>query len=562
MKKILLITLISFNFIFSQAQTTFEKSFGGAGNDSLTCLQQTSDGGYIICGSTKSFGAGDFDVFVIKLNSSGGRVWNKTFGGTEADYGNDIKTTSDGGYIITGSSKSFNSGDERVYLLKLDVNGNLIWSETLGESTSGQGKSVIQTSDGGYAITGSSKNTDGLKVIYLLKTMTDGSGVFEVHFPFEGEGHSIIESFEGGFVLNGINTSANLSSKNILIKTDEFGNNLWSRTYSNDNCFFTTTHVSQSRDGGYVVGGGARRPLLNGSVAFISKINMLGEQLWAKAYTGGEGVSVNSTLDNGYIISGSINSESTSSGMYLAKTDSLGSIFWSKGFGGLNNEVSVSGSQTSDEGYIVAGITNSYGQGISDAYIIKTDINGITSCSNNPVQIIEDTLTLDESVYTFQPAFNYVIPSVTIALTLAADVNLTGASVCYSPEPVADISSSINTADQIHEDKIIVAEDIIIEEEHTQKLFNSAPANIGFTIFPNPNDGMNVNMSFESAASEEILVVVYDQLGREHYSKIIVTEENSNNVFAIDPKGNLLPGIYMVTATSGKETFSKRLIVK
>lgn len=556
MKKILLISIISLISILNYAQTTFERTYGGSGNDSAACVQQTSDGGYIICGSTNSFGVGDFDVYVIKMSASGVKSWAKTFGGAAADYGNDIKSTSDGGYIITGSSKNFNSGVERVYLLKLDVNGDLIWSETLGESISGKGNSVIETSDGGYAVTGSSINSDGMKVIYLLKTTNDGTGVFEMHFPFEGAGHSILESFEGGFVLNGIvSGSANSVSKNILIKTDEFGNNLWSRTYGNDNYFFNATNVIQSRDGGYSIGGGAKS-ITGNSAAFLIKVDPWGGQLWAKSYSSGEGVSVQPTHDNGYIISGAFNAANSTSDVFLTKTDSLGTVLWSNVFGGINNEIPISAFQTNDEGYVIAGKTTSFGEGGSDAYIVKMNEYGHTSCSSNAVSIIEQTLTLVENVYTFQPAFNYYIPSVTVALTVAANASILGTALCYIPTPTANISSGI-----IYED-LVQGDTVDVEKDFSQKSFSEVSRGMTFSVFPNPNDGENINITLESSVAEEILVVVYDQLGREHYSKIIITEENSANVFAIDPKGNLLPGIYMVTATSGKETFTKRLIVK
>src|SRR5437762_2299823 len=103
MKKLLLISILSLSWIFSKAQTTFEKSFGGSNDDSAACVRKTMDGGYVICGSTKSFGAGNYDVYIVKINADGSKSWTKTFGGSGSDYGRSIQQTADSGYVITGS---------------------------------------------------------------------------------------------------------------------------------------------------------------------------------------------------------------------------------------------------------------------------------------------------------------------------------------------------------------------------------------------------------------------------------------------------------------------------
>jgi hypothetical protein len=87
-------------------------------------LIQTSDGGYAIAGATKSFGAGEWDVYVVKLNANGNLQWTKTIGGPKDDYGNSLIQTSDGGYAIAGHIESFGAGEWDVYVVKLDRNGD------------------------------------------------------------------------------------------------------------------------------------------------------------------------------------------------------------------------------------------------------------------------------------------------------------------------------------------------------------------------------------------------------------------------------------------------------
>ena len=153
----------------------FCKTIRGPENEWGNSLIQTADGGYAIAGTTTSFGAGGEDVYVIKLDASGNLQWTKTIGGKKEDAGISLIQTSDGGYAIAGYTKSFGAGGEDVYVVKLDADGKLQWTKTIGGENDDRGFSIIQTSDDGYAIAGSTTSFGARgRDVYVIKLDRNG----------------------------------------------------------------------------------------------------------------------------------------------------------------------------------------------------------------------------------------------------------------------------------------------------------------------------------------------------------------------------------------------------
>ncbi|GAI14575.1 unnamed protein product, partial [marine sediment metagenome] len=162
---IILMLMILYSVFFVQTAVAveppgieWENTFGGFLQDGGSSMDLTSDNGFIITGSTYSYGNGDYDIWLIKTDDEGNELWNKTFGGDKKDFGTDIEVTKDGGYIIVGTTFSYGNGDSDIWLIKTDDMGNLLWDKTFGGAEDDKAGAIQQTSDGGYIIAGESKD--------------------------------------------------------------------------------------------------------------------------------------------------------------------------------------------------------------------------------------------------------------------------------------------------------------------------------------------------------------------------------------------------------------------
>jgi hypothetical protein len=355
------------------------KTYGGDMIDWGNCIQQTSDGGYIISGT---YGRNAWSLwfsyfYLVKIDASGNEEWNQVYGPYDAEHvAKCIQQTTDGGYIIAGYQGVTYKYD--IIVQKTDSLGNLLWSKTFGDPNAyDAGHSVQQTDDGGYIITGTT-NSFGAEAgdAFLLKL--DESGNQQWIQTFGGAdmdaAYWVEQSTDGGYVITGETSSYGAGGDVYLVKTDASGNEEWHTTFGGtewDGAYY----IQQTTDGGYVLSGWYGTPEWTTDM-YVIKTDSSGNQEWSQYYGGtdtDEAYCIQQTSDGGYFITGYMTDPiNFTQNVYVIKTDAAGALEWDYVYDNAGQEeYGYCGFETTDLGYIVVGSTGIYLDQTVDVLVLK-----------------------------------------------------------------------------------------------------------------------------------------------------------------------------------------------
>ena len=420
--KRLFILIAAFTFVataHAQPDSLWSRTFGGRNYDGCVSIIQTADGGYTLAGYTRSFGGGDYDMWLVKTDADGDSLWSRTFGERSSDGCCTIIQTADGGYALAGYTESFGAGESDMWLVRTNADGDSLWSRTFGGESIDWCSSMIQTADGGYALAGVTESFDvGYGDMWLVRTDADGDSLWSRTFGGDTTDycHSAIQTTDGGYALVGWTLSFGAGDYDMwLVKTDAEGDSLWSRTFGGRNhekCF----SIIQTVDGGYALAGWTSSFGAGIVDMWLVKTNADGDSIWSRTFGGEDFEMCNSiiqTEDGGYALAGYTRSFGAGDhDMWLVRTDEDGDSLWSRTFGGEEWDVCNSIIQTEDGGYAIAGYTPSFGAGRWDMWLVKTGPDPVSVPNVEKPAFVEEFVLLPSYPNPFNSttSISYQIP--------------------------------------------------------------------------------------------------------------------------------------------------------
>jgi hypothetical protein len=384
---------------------TWEKTFGGSADDMANDIIQTTDGGYAVVSTTYSKGAGSNDAWFIKLDDKGNEVWDRAFGGSDWDGAYSLIQTKDDGYVIAAYTFSKGAGDGDLWLLKLNSQGNLLWDKTYGGRDDDRARSIIQTSDGGFALAGfNASQAYGAYDFWILRLDSYGNKIWEKTFGGSDidKAYSLVQTDDGGFAVTGFTRSYGAGWADLwLLRLDSQGNLLWEKTYGgnkNDEAY----SLIQAIDGGFVVAGSTFSKGSDENGLWVIKFDEQGNMVWDKTFDESKENDICDLIQNndgGYtIISDTRSKGAGEEDFWILKLDGEGNKLWDKTYGGKNIDEACALIQTTDGGYTIAGYTASKGSGGADVWIIKLDEEGNLSDIKEEEPISKEAVTESESL--------------------------------------------------------------------------------------------------------------------------------------------------------------------
>lgn len=516
-------------------QSTFQKAYGTTLDCKLVSAQETTDGNIITAGNL--IPGNIFNppytlpgvrerICLMKTNMNGDTLWTKTFGAIDHYRCNSMLQTTDNGFILGGRVTDTIVGDSKFIVIKTDANGNLTWSRTYNSSDNNEELfSIKETATGDYVMAGNG---------FVGKINATGNVIWSNDLKSHSANlnlRSIDNTYDGGVIICGSLDTTGSSSYAYLAKMNSAGTIIWSKTYkSSHNMNEMGYSVSQTSDRGFIFTGLTYQPvapMMGTNQVYLAKTDSLGNLQWSKKFGSGAnetGYDVKQTSDGGYIVTG------TSSGMvgnglwtnnaFLIKTNTNGIVNWCNYYGLVGNswDVPASVSVLNSGGYLVAGLTTDNIGYPNRFYILKTNASGNVNCHGN-------NWPLFDSVYvSYAQAYNQSIS--TLALTTSSPALNETHFLCETIDActagVTGIQNNITKNDQIQ-------------------------------ISPNPTNGSLVITSLDIISNTKVEII--DALG-----KIILSQNFEELNTAIIDISNLPRGIYFLKINVDENNVIKKII--
>jgi hypothetical protein len=518
--KIIVFALFFTALIANSQSIQFQRTYGFTTHDFLRA-KQTPDRGYILYGA-RNYNTPNEDLMIVKTDSFGNVMWSKIYGTSSYDYLWDLQVLK-GGYLVAASNSSTSQG----LILKLDLNGNIIWSK----------KDILAiastlTADSNYVIASPDNTFTG----FLTKLDTDANVIWRIKYDLPGSlgTHAIKQTLDGGYVITGDITGFSGSPDISIVKVDSMGTIQWAKRYGG-NSFDWYPDIDVTFDGGFVVVATTQSFGAGSDDALLMKLDASGNLQWARTFGGpmnDGGNYIKKTFGSlGYIFTGSTPGFSASDDSatwgwmksYIIKVDINGNFQWARRYGlGGPSDIAATIWQTQDAGYLFSGSTSAWGAGGLDGWLIKTDNMGLSGCYDWPT-----------------------LPSVSIPPVMDTVVAFT-----QSPDTLTP------TAGNFLWDSIIAPFTTIectTDTNWSGNAVHELPSVNAIFIYPNPvQDKLTLHLKNTHAGSS---IEIFNSLGQFMLRSSISSSRKELDV------SHLPPGLYLVRVIAGADhSFTTRFI--
>lgn len=522
-------TLILLN-VSGTAQVQYQMTYGGAQNDEARSAIITSDG-YAISGSTNSFGAGGIDYYLLGTDTCGYVTLSKTVGGTSSEGNYDLLQSFAGRYVLYGKTNSFGSGDLDSYLTELNLAvTNVKTSWVVGDSLKEEGQAIVEAIDttgfvgAGFTNSFGAGNYD----VYVVKHRYNGTIAWTKVFGGTNldKAYDIQSTSDGGYIVTGETKSFGEGQSDVyLLKLNSNGTLAWSKVYGTNGNDIGYS-VKQILGGGYIITGYTELndTLPYGKNIYLIKTDGSGNKIWSYAYGGTddeEGRSVVQLVDSSFAVCGMTNSYGAGlDDAYLIKTTKTGTLSWGKTYGADSSDRCFCLLNTEDAGYLLSGMTNSFGAGKSDVYVIKTDNIGESGCQEDSGAVRYD-----------------VIDSVDIGGQSSSGGLLDTGGVLNSPTTLMD--TICNSCDEVF-------------RNNGSLNFQDALETFA-VLYPNPANSV-LNIGIVNSTETKTSIRIFDVSG-----KLIQVADMENAFISID-LSKFIGGIYLIEIENGENLLRDKFI--
>jgi len=384
--RFLFFLLSASTFCFSQSTfTPFDSAYiytyGGFNDDYARQIISTSDTGYIVVGTTSSFGVATTDIYIIKTDRNAVRQWSNIYGSPSIEWGYSVRETFDHGYIITGYTNQNGASGYDMYLLKITNLGAVEWTKNIGGTDWDFGYGIELTADSGFIICGKSYSfSNGGSDVYIVKTNSTGDVLWQKNYGGlqDESANAIIRDRNNDYAIIGETRSFGAGDDDIwILKINGNGDTLWTRTFGGVK-FDAGYGIDTAIDGNYVaIGTTFNFNVDTASNMYFMKVDTLGNEVWGSPQGGQrtEEGRVVKTLPDGEIVSGGMTESYGLGGKayHMLRNTSGGGFVDGASFGGTDDEEGYSVAVGLDNQIVFAGTSNSYGAGLNDVYLIRID---------------------------------------------------------------------------------------------------------------------------------------------------------------------------------------------